>query len=104
MCKHPFDRHLSHARMCTRMKMCRCDCARAMCRKMCVQQTGECMYSGAEMANVEQLKKIVPFVTCEITFGQNVCELIFGINVSNLNFRIKINLVKQPIESNSVGS
>ena len=38
----------------------------------------------AEMADVGQMKKIVPFVTCEITFGQNVCELLFGINVTNL--------------------
>ena len=29
---------------------------------------------------------------------------MFGINVSNLNFRIKIDPVKQPIQSNSVGS
>ena len=43
--------------------------------------------SGAEMADVEQMKKIIPFVTCEITFGQNVCELMFGINVSNLNLK-----------------
>ena len=42
------------------------------------------------MADAEQMKKVVPFITCEITFGQNVCELMFGINVSNLNFRIKI--------------
>ena len=57
------------------------------------------------MADVEQLKKIVPFVTCAVTFGQNVCELMFSTNVSNLNFyRIKINPVKQPIQSNSVGS
>ena len=35
-------RHLSHACMCTRMKMCSCDCARAMCRKMCVQQVSVC--------------------------------------------------------------
>ena len=33
------------------------------------------------MADVEQMKKIVPFVTCEITFGHNVCELMFGVNV-----------------------
>ena len=51
------------------------------------------------MADVEQMKKIIPFVTCEITFGQNVCELMFGINVSNLNFRIKIIPVKQPIQA-----
>ena len=60
--------------------------------------------SGAEMTDVEQMKKIVPFFTCEITFGQNVCELMFGVIVSNLNFRIKINPIKQPIQSNSVGS
>ena len=36
------------------------------------------------MADVEQMKKIVPFVTCEITYGQYVCEFVFGINVSNL--------------------
>ena len=29
------------------------------------------------MADVEQMKKIIPFVTREITFGQNVCELMF---------------------------
>ena len=60
--------------------------------------------SRAEMADVEQMKKIFPFVTCEITFGQNVSELMFGINVSNLNLGIQINPVKQPIQSNSVGS
>ena len=58
--------------------------------------------SRAEMADVEQMKKSVPFVTCEITFGQHVCELMFRINVTNLNLRIKINPVKQPIQSNSV--
>ena len=36
--------------------------------------------SSAEMADGEQMKKIVQFVTCETTF---VCELMFGINVSN---------------------
>ena len=56
------------------------------------------------MADVEQMTKIVPFVTCEIDCGQNVCELMFGVNVSNLNFRTEINPVKQAIRSNSVGS
>ena len=37
--------------------------------------------SRAEMAYVVQMKKIVPSITCEITFGQNVCELMFGVNV-----------------------
>ena len=60
--------------------------------------------SRVEMADVEQMKKIVPFVTCEVTFGQSVCELMIGVNVSILNFRIMINSVKQPIRSNSVSS
>ena len=58
----------------------------------------------AEIAGVEQMKKIVPLTTCEITFGQYVCELMFGVNVPNLNFGIQINPIKQPIPSNSVGS
>ena len=33
------------------------------------------------MADVEHMKKIVPFVTCEYTFSQYVCELVFGVNV-----------------------
>ena len=40
----------------------------------------------AEMANVKQMEKIVPLITCEITFGQHVCELMFGVDVPNLNF------------------
>ena len=59
--------------------------------------------SSSEMADVTQMKKLVPFVTCEITFGQNVCELVFGINVSNLHSGIKINPVKQQIQRNSEG-
>ena len=29
-----------------------------------------CAASGAEMADIKQMKKIVPLITCEITFGQ----------------------------------
>ena len=42
------------------------------------------------MANVEQMKNIVPFVTCDIAFGQNVCELMLGVDVPDLNFRIRL--------------
>ena len=56
------------------------------------------------MANVQQTQKMVPFVTCEITFGQNVCELMFGVGVPKLNLGIKIDSVKQPIMRNSAGS
>ena len=57
--------------------------------------------SRAEVADVEQMKKIVQFVTCEITFGQNVCELVFGVNIFDLDFGFQIDSVKQPIQSNS---
>ena len=56
------------------------------------------------MADVEQLKMMVPFVTCEIPFGQNVCELVFGVHVPYWSLGIQINPIKQPIQSNSVGS
>ena len=55
------------------------------------------------MADVEQMKKIVPFVTCEITLGQNVCELMFGVNVHYLNLGVQINPVKQPIQNQLFG-
>ena len=29
------------------------------------------------MASVEQTQKMIPFVTCEISFGQHICELVF---------------------------
>ena len=33
------------------------------------------------MADVKQVKKIVPLITCEIPFCQYVCKLVFGVNV-----------------------
>ena len=56
------------------------------------------------MADVEQMKKIVPLIMCEVPFCQYVCELVFGVDVLDLNLRIQINSVKQPVKSNSVGS
>ena len=56
----------------------------------------------AEMADVEQMKKIAS--SCEISFGQYVCELMFGVDVPNLNLGIQINPIKQSIQSNPVGS
>ena len=38
------------------------------------------------MADIQQMKKIVPLITREITFGQDVCDLVFGVNVTDLNF------------------
>ena len=52
----------------------------------------------AEMADVKQLKKVVPLLTCEIPFCQFVCKLSFGVDTPNLmNLRIQVKLVKQPI-------
>ena len=45
-----------------------------------------CPAKRAEMANIEQTKKIVPLITCEISFGQNLCELMFGANVTDFDF------------------
>ena len=52
---------------------------------------------------VEQIKKIAPFITWEITFGQNVCELMIGVNATNLNLGVQLDPVKQPIQSNCGG-
>ena len=48
----------------------------------------------AEMANTEQMTKIIPLITREIPVGQNVCELVFGVNVTDW---VQIDPVKQPI-------
>ena len=60
--------------------------------------------SGAEMADIEQMKKIVPLITCGISLAQNVCDLMFGVNVTDLDLGVQISPVTQPIQSNSVGS
>ena len=57
-----------------------------------------------EMADVKQMKKIIPLITCEVSLCQYVCELVFGVDILDLNFGVQINPVKQPIQSNSVGS
>ena len=56
------------------------------------------------MAAIEQGQQMIPFITCEIPFGQNVCELVFGIDVFDLDFGVQITSIEQPIKSNSVGS
>ena len=56
------------------------------------------------MANVKQIQQMIPFITCEIPFGQDVCELVFGVDVFDLYFGIQIDSIEQPIKRNSVGS
>ena len=33
-------------------------------------------------------KKMIPFITCEISLGQYVCELVFGVNVFDLGSKL----------------
>ena len=50
-----------------------------------------------EKQDVEQTKKMVPFITREITFGQHVSKLVLGVNIFDLDFGVQIDSVKQPI-------
>ena len=56
------------------------------------------------MADVEQTQKMVPFITCDISLCKYVCELVFGVIVLNLDLGVQIDSVKQPFQSNSMGS
>ena len=38
------------------------------------------------MADNKQGQQMIPLITCEITFGQNVCEFVFGVDVFDLDF------------------
>ena len=60
---------------------------------------------GAEMADVEQTQKMVPYITCEnFPLVQHVCKLVLGVNVFDLDLGVQIDSIKQPIKSDSVGS
>ena len=54
------------------------------------------------MADVKQAQQMIPLITREISFGQNVSNLVFGVDVFDLDFGIQINSIKQPIKCNSV--
>ena len=54
------------------------------------------------MADIEQTQQMIPLITREISFCQNVSELVFGVDVFDLDFGVQINSIKQPIKSNSV--
>ena len=45
---------------------------------------------------------MIPLITREISFGQNVSKLVFGVDVFDLDLGIQINSIKQPIKCNSV--
>ena len=54
------------------------------------------------MAHIEQAQQMIPLITRETSFGQNVSELVFGVDVLDLDLGIQINSIKQPIKCNSV--
>ena len=57
-----------------------------------------------ETHHVEQTKKLVPLVTRETSFDQNVSKLVFGVYVFDLEFAFQVDSVEQPIKSNCVSS
>ena len=40
------------------------------------------------MADVKQAQQMIPLITREIPFGQNVSKLVFGVDVLGLDFGI----------------
>ena len=56
------------------------------------------------MANIGQMMKIIPLITREISFGQDVCELVFGVNVTDLDLWVQISPVEQTNQKNYVWS
>ena len=42
-----------------------------------------------EMANIEQAQQMIPLITREMSFGQNVSELVFGVNVFDLDLGVQ---------------
>ena len=46
------------------------------------------------MANVNQAQQMIPLITREASFGQNVSKLVFGVDVFDLDFGIQINSIK----------
>ena len=58
----------------------------------------------AEIAEVEQTKKMVSLIRYEVVFFQYVSELVFGVHVFDLDLGVLVDSVKKPIKRNSVGS
>ena len=54
------------------------------------------------MANIKQAQQMIPLITRETSFDQNVSKLVFGVDVFDLDLGIQINSIKQLIKCNSV--
>ena len=46
------------------------------------------------MADIKQGQQMIPLITCEISFGQDVCELVFGVDVLDLDFGVQIDSIE----------
>ena len=55
------------------------------------------------MANVKHAQQMIPLITRDTSFGQNVSKLVFGVEVFDLDLGIQINSIEKPIKRNSVG-
>ena len=42
------------------------------------------------MADVKQMEKMVPLITCEISFCQYICELVSGVDIFDLKLWIRL--------------
>ena len=40
------------------------------------------------MAHVKQAHQMIPLITCETSFGQNVSKLVFGVDVFDLDLGV----------------
>ena len=56
------------------------------------------------MADIKQGQQMIPLITCDVPFRQDVCELVLGVDVFDLDFWVKIDSIEQPIKSNSMSS
>ena len=55
-----------------------------------------------EIHDVEQVQKMVPFITRETTLGQHVYHLVFGVSIFDWDLGVYIYSDEQPIQRNSV--
>ena len=39
-----------------------------------------------ELTDMEQVQQMIPLITCEVSFSQNVSKLVFGVDVLDLDF------------------
>ena len=57
-----------------------------------------------EVHDFQQSKKMVPLITHETTFGEQVSKLVLGVNIFDSDLGVQVESAKQPALRNSVGS